>query len=221
MDNSQWQKNYSNGLEINKYPIDDLVSFYFRYKKFIPYNTSKFSICEFGCGCGNNLNFFANEYNDITGIDISATAISHAKKLIENKNVKKKFIIGDILDNKLEDNIFDILVDRACITHNPNNVEIYLNEAYRILKEGGLFYSWIFGNKHSIKKYGKKYCKKGYTDFPKDSIWYNIPTFFIKEKDINKYYYKFNILEYKNYTITNSKKEIIDYFVIIAQKPYK
>lgn len=163
-DNPQWEINYKAGKEINRFPSENLVSTWFKYKNLIESTDENiYKICELGCGCGNNLWIFAEDGHEVYGVDISPTAISHAEKLFKKKNITGNFKVCSIFNNNYPDNSFDFVIDRACFFHNPDKFDIAVKEAYRILKPGGIFYSWFYDTEHNITK------EQAY------NMWYKLP----------------------------------------------
>lgn len=126
------QKNYLETIYDRKdTPISDYP------KKFICYLIKRFElkkkqkVLELGCGRGEFLNEFVNNGLEGHGIDIS----DYCKEFFQNLNFKKV----DMSNEKLpyEDNFFDIVYSKSVIEHfyYPN---IIFEEAYRVLKPGGL-----------------------------------------------------------------------------------
>jgi len=82
---------------------------------------------------------------DVTGADISESAIARAKKL--SKDIR--FVVDDILDSKLEDNQFDYIFDRGCLhvldpVHRPH----YVRKVRSLL----VSYGFLFLKTFSIKE---------------------------------------------------------------------
>lgn len=217
MDNKQWEINYKNGLEINKYPFDCLISFWFRYKHLIKSNNI-IKICEFGCGCGNNLWFFAENGCEVYGIDISETAIMYSKDIFKKKNLNGIFLNTNILNNNFPDDYFDLVIDRGCITHNPGYINECIDESYRILKKGGLFFSFSFMKNHDWLSSGLK-INKNYYDFKKENHpWFNLPVNVIDEMEIFDLYKKFKILNYDMITHKNIDNQTSSHIHVYCQK---
>ena len=87
----KWNKVYQNGKQLNKYPLTDLVAFYYNNFK---ENTNKLNILEIGCGAGNNLEFLSEEKHNVYGIDASNIAIDHCKIKFAQKNLSADFVVG-------------------------------------------------------------------------------------------------------------------------------
>ena len=81
---------------------------------------------------------------NVTGADISESAIARAKKLSNDI----RFVVDDILDSKLEDNQFDYIFDRGCFhvldpVHRPH----YVRKVKSLLVSGGLLFLKTFSVK--------------------------------------------------------------------------
>lgn len=157
-----WEELYSEGKHLNKYPWDTIVTFIFRnYSKFERKKDIK--ILEVGCGSGNNLWFAAREGFDVTGIDISESAINYAKNRFLNDGLRGNFFVSSITELPFESNSFDLIIDRAAITCLSNSeAKIAINEINRILKVNGKIFFNPYSDKHSACISGK-YKENGLT----------------------------------------------------------
>lgn len=220
MENKQWDINYKNNLEINKYPFDALVSFWFNYKYLLKFDKNiNIKVCELGCGCGNNLAFFAENNCDVYGIDISETAIEYSEKLFKKKNLKGVFKVGNLINHDFENNFFDIVIDRGCFTHNPGFINKCIEISHNILKKDGLFFSMTFTkNHHLLKDTDKIIINEYYFYKNKNHPWYNLHVNTLNENEILILYEKFHLIDYNIINVKNINNNIIEYIYIILQK---
>jgi len=93
---------------------------------------------EIGCGGGIYLKALADMgIPSVTGVDFSDTILEGAKENCkDNKaiNLKK----GNALATNLEDNSFDLIVERALI-HHIDDLRACFKESYRLLEDDGHF----------------------------------------------------------------------------------
>jgi len=99
----------------------------------------KSNIIDIGCGIGNPAIYLNKKYNcRITGISNSPKGIAESKKNIESKKLNKNisFYVRDALDNKFENNCFDIawLLEMSHLIQDKNKL---IEETVRVLKQGG------------------------------------------------------------------------------------
>ena len=101
---------------------------------------------DLGCGTGNYSIYLANGGFDVTGLDISSTAINVAKENAKNKGVKCNFLVADVLGNFNEVNgTFDFAYDWELLHHIfPEQRETYIKNVYKILNPKGKYLSVCF-----------------------------------------------------------------------------
>ncbi|MFX0082719.1 MAG: class I SAM-dependent methyltransferase [Candidatus Hodarchaeota archaeon] len=104
---------------------------------------------DFGCGIGIYAIYLAVKGFDVTGIDISPSAISIAKKRANEKGIKCNFLVADIV-GKLEDlkDKFDFAYDWELLHHIfPENRKQYVENVYKLLNPKARYLSVCFSEK--------------------------------------------------------------------------
>ncbi len=99
-------------------------------------------VLEIGSGAGDVSLLFAERGYQVSGIDISATAIEWAKEKASNARLKANFEVGDVTNmGRWENGTFDIVVDGHCLhcIIGDDRAKV-LKETFRVLKPGGMFY---------------------------------------------------------------------------------
>lgn len=105
----------------------------------VMFNIEKKEILEFGSGLGGFSVALAKLGGIVTGIDIGEDLIEMAKRVATINNVKCKFIVGSIDKLPFEDKTFEFVVGNGILHHLPKKGVIdSLNEAYRVLRPGGM-----------------------------------------------------------------------------------
>jgi ubiquinone/menaquinone biosynthesis C-methylase UbiE len=99
------------------------------------YNTGNF--LDLGTGPGTQALQLSKYDFEVTGTDISQSAIENAKKLSNEIN----FLVDDILNSKLSDKKFDFILDRG-IFHifNVSQRSQYVKQIKRILNDNGILF---------------------------------------------------------------------------------
>jgi len=145
-----WEREiYGKRQQLNRYPFDSVVSFVFRNAPEVGPNENV-RILEVGCGAGNNLWFAAREGFRVTGIDASFSAIEYAKSRFAREGLEGDFYVGEFSDLPFAEEAFDLVIDRAALTHTGFSVaELAVEEIHRVLKMGGRFFFNAFGVKHT------------------------------------------------------------------------
>lgn len=110
----EWDERYRANTHMSIWPWSDLVSYVMRYAK--PSNPSQCRVLELGCGAGANIPFFKWLGVDYHAVDGSPAIV---KKLQQRyPGYAEKIKAADFTSSIPFDVGFDIIVDRASLTHN-------------------------------------------------------------------------------------------------------
>jgi len=105
-----------------------------------PWAPSLGKAIELGCGTGPLLRWVCKRGFTGVGVDISQTAISMAR--VQSKNYFARFQIDDVCNPELQvRGSFDLSIDGHCLhcLTDRQDRKNYLSNAYRLLREGGVF----------------------------------------------------------------------------------
>jgi SAM-dependent methyltransferase len=116
---------------------------------------------DLGCGTGNYSIYLASVGFDVTGIDISPTAIKIAQENAKKKRVKCNFFVANVLGNLSElTERFDFAYDWELLHHIfPDKRRIYIKNVHRILNPEGKYLSVCFSEKDAEFGGSGKYRK--------------------------------------------------------------
>jgi cyclopropane fatty-acyl-phospholipid synthase-like methyltransferase len=116
---------------------------------------------DLGCGAGNYSVYMASQGFEVTGVDLSPTAISLARKNAQKKGVSCTFLVADILGDMAEvRGTFDFAFDWGVIHHIfPEKRPGYVAHVHRILNPGGKYLSVCFSTKDPAFNSTEKYRK--------------------------------------------------------------
>jgi len=96
---------------------------------------------DIGCGTGNNSIWLAQNQFEVTGCDISSTAIEKARKKASMSDVNCTFLVADFLNNRIPGAPFGFVFDRGCL-HSVDDEKERKRFAENVachLDEGGLW----------------------------------------------------------------------------------
>jgi SAM-dependent methyltransferase len=98
-------------------------------------------ILDLGTCCGSQGIELARRGHRVVGTEISETALEQAKLAAARETgLAISFLIDDIAESRLEDNRFDLIVDRGCYHSICSfNHEEFVANVRRVLRPGGLF----------------------------------------------------------------------------------
>ena len=101
---------------------------------------------DLGCGAGNYAIFLAGVGFEVTGVDISPSAIAMAKANALQKEVSCRFVVADVLAGLTEiRETFDFAFDWSLLHHIfPKQRERYTQTVQRLLAPGGQYLSVCF-----------------------------------------------------------------------------
>jgi SAM-dependent methyltransferase len=109
-------------------------------------------VLEIGCGGGQNAIVLAKWGAKSVGLDISEEQVRHARNLAREQKVSVSFHIGNMENmDMFPDRAFDIVLSSCAIGYSENYGQTF-REAFRVLKEGGLF---VFCVAHPIRNRGR------------------------------------------------------------------
>jgi len=145
----EWDECYRKRTHLSIWPWSDLVTLVMRHKP----NKKGFKVLELGCGAGANIPLFEKLGVDYYAIDGSVTII---KQLHQRYPQFKDNIIAGDFTNDIPNQQFDLIIDRAALTHNNQNSIIEcLDKCHNQLVDSGKFIGvdW-FSTKYSEYRKG-------------------------------------------------------------------
>jgi 2-polyprenyl-3-methyl-5-hydroxy-6-metoxy-1,4-benzoquinol methylase len=152
--------------------------------KTIPVGT----VLDLGCGTGEKSIYLAKEGFNVVGVDISKTAIKHAREFADKAGVKVEFYNKDATNlSFLKDKTFDFVLDFANLHGIAKEKQPrYVQEIAKHLKPKGLFFLRCF-SKRTPNRDGDYFVGEEVGDW---KIWY-----FSKEDIISLFGNDFKILK--------------------------
>ena len=143
---SRWEEIYAAGHQHNRWPFDQVVSFYHRARPTGDSRNRPRWLLEVGCGTGNNLLAAALDGLNVAGIEASPTACTVARERLSEAGIVADIRLGDFTRLPWTSDSFDLAVDRLAITHTSlEGARLAISEVHRTLKADGLFLFNCFG----------------------------------------------------------------------------
>ena len=139
-----WEQEYKNSKFITQH--DKPQKFFLRFLKYLKkeekITLENFKILDLGAGTGRNSNYLAERGADVSGLEISQTAIKVARDRARELDVEVKYFQRSIGEKyPFDDNCFDLAIDvTSSNSLNEKELEIYLSEVNRVLKPGGYLF---------------------------------------------------------------------------------
>jgi cyclopropane fatty-acyl-phospholipid synthase-like methyltransferase len=201
---SKIENGYKNKMEINLFPDTELVSLFNRKVKKNLNLDSK--IIEFGCGCGNNIRMLVEyEFSNISGFDISETAVNIGKDMILNKYKKNINLFQSDFNTFSSEDKYDLIIDRACITHVRELNKDSFKKIHDLLNDNGVLLSCCFFEKSDYNPNPEMYDCVNYFSIFKKTIEEYFDIEFLEEinKNMN------NQINIKYYNFVATKKLLL------------
>jgi ubiquinone/menaquinone biosynthesis C-methylase UbiE len=135
--------------------FDDLDEYRFDKLRYLPtvVNFSGYAgkkLLEIGCGAGIDLVRFAGGGADVTGVDLSQTAVDLARKNFSLRNLSGDIRVmnGEALE--FPDGVFDVVYAHGVLQYTAD-IRKMIDEARRVLKPGGEFICMVYNRKGWLK----------------------------------------------------------------------
>ena len=108
----------------------------------------KGNVLDICCGSGNNAIYLAQQGFTCYGIDISPTAIGHARQKAAEDGISCRLTSGNALELPYKDGTFTLVFDRGCFhSFLPKERETYIRGIHRVLKPSGKYQLLCFSTK--------------------------------------------------------------------------
>ncbi len=147
----EWDIRYRENTHMSIWPWSDLVSY---VKRYAATQKRAFRVLELGCGAGANIPFFKHLGADYYAIEGSQFIVGKLKKRFSW--CRDKIVAGDFTEKIPFSVKFDLIVDRASLTHAPSSgIRRGVKLVHKALKPRGKFIGidW-FSTIHSDYKKG-------------------------------------------------------------------
>lgn len=198
----EWNNIYGANQNIISWPWSDVVSLSHKYCKHFFHK--KAAILEVGCGTGANISFFNAKDFKYHGIDGSPKIISSLKqKYPELKNA----LLCDDFTKKINFNTqFDMVIDRAAITHNDtSSIKESLSNIRSKLNTNGMLLAidW-FSTSHGDSQKGLSVDSHTRTSIPTGQFKGVGKVHFSDKDHLLEIFSEFEILLMREKVVTNS-----------------
>jgi SAM-dependent methyltransferase len=225
-----WERQYrKKGFKAQRlYPNEELVRFLGINFFCIPRHRRKVvRILELGCGSGANLWMIAREGFAAYGIDQSPEGIRLCRQMLQKWDASAQLNVGSMLALPYEDGCFDAVVDVVSSQHLmfSDHAPLY-REVLRILRPGGLFFSYHLGSKsYSYRQGGGKKLDRYTIDNIRNQhapLANNGLTCFLSEKSVVRLLSSSGLRHINIENVIKSyddRTKAIQYLVINARKP--
>ena len=158
----EWERQYAAGRALNRYPYDVVVSLTSRY--FGGRDRSGLRVLDLGCGAGNHSLFFARLGFEVTGIDVSGSAIAVSRQRFADEG-----FVGTFHEMTFEDigqltSGFDLVLDRGalCCADFDFVRGTVMPKLRTALKPDGVLFSWFLSSENPLHRVGSE-VPAGYT----------------------------------------------------------
>ena len=167
---SKWTSDKKRWKNIEEYLL------FLKQKKaycFVSSYCNRKNILEYGCGSGYGAKLLAENAANITAVDMNKDVVKYCQKEYSSKNLSFE-IVNPRKELPFKEKVFDIITSFQVIEH-VQDVNSYLSEFYRILKDDGILFVTTPNRKYRVLPFKKpwnlehirEYYKK---DFKKELL---------------------------------------------------
>ena len=129
----EWETLYAGGAHFIEWPWSNVITWVTRFQNT---KSEETRVIELGCGTGTNAPFFFAKSMDYAAIDGSGSAIHAARERFPDR--RDRFAVADFTKEIPYPGTFDLIVERAAVSHNPTeDIRRCLGLAFERLKPGG------------------------------------------------------------------------------------
>jgi SAM-dependent methyltransferase len=150
----EWDKTYTDNQQMSVWPWSDLVSLVHRHCNSI-ITAGRGRVLELGCGAGANIPLFRALKMEYYAIEGSPTVVKQLHQ--RYPDLAHNICVGDFTVGQPFAGAFDLVVDRAALTHNKTeSIKSSLQFAFDSLTPGGVFrgVDW-FSKNHTDFRFGE------------------------------------------------------------------
>lgn len=205
--------------EWGKYPPESVVRFVARNFYSAP-ERGKIRLLDTGCGPGACSWFMAREGFHVSGIDGSPSAIKSAAERLKAEGLTADFRVGDYTSLPWSNESFDGAIDNVSFYANlVADWQRAVNEIYRVLKPGGLFFTSSFTMNTWGCNLGRSVEPGSFTDIPEGPFYRRGLAHFVSEAELRNILHRFSRVEIEREcrTLENQEK-LVELWIASAIK---
>lgn len=192
-------------------PSDEVYSF-LRFCK----SKSLKKFLDLGCGIGRHSILFAEEGFDVTSYDLSESGIKILKNKTNERLLKIKADIGDMLMLPYNDNSFDCILAYHSIYHTDNvGIERVIDEIDRVLCKDGYAYITFNSKSNPSFKSESNQIIDDNTIIKSEGHEKEIPHYFVNETEIRRLLAQFEIIRFKHIEEIKKSSHSFHYHLLI------
>lgn len=118
---------------------------------------------DLGCGAGREVIYLASQGFDVTGVDISPTAIGMARKAADAAGVEADFLIDDLTNLESISGPFDLILDYGALNDlNPEQRDAFMTQVLPLAADDSQFVLMCFDSKLPLaevrERFGHSYA---------------------------------------------------------------
>jgi len=160
-----WREYWKDNVDAIKYDVKgaDLSSLIFEetLNNLLHKPLDRQSVIECGSGSGRISALVAGKAKDTMLLDIVEPVVAKCKRLFKEYNLKGKFIVGDILNMPIKNNMFDLVWNSGVLEHFIGSErQTALENMKRVCVPGGLMLIFTPSRKALFYRFGKWVMEK-------------------------------------------------------------
>ena len=213
-----WEKLFRS-QEWGKYPPESVVRFVARNFYSVA-ERGKIRLLDAGCGPGACTWFMAREGFQVSGIDGSPTAIQYAAERLKAEGLNADLRVGDYTSLPWSDELFYGAIDNVSFYANLKaDWQRAVDETYRVLKPGGLFFTSSFTTNTWGRNTGREVEPGSFRDIPEGPFYGRGLAHFVTESELRDLLRHFSRVDVEREcrTLVNQSK-LVELWIATAVK---
>ncbi len=180
----------------------------------------KIKVLDIGCGAGRHVKLFAEQGFDVSGIDFSREAITHANEMLMRFSLNAKMVYGDVRELPYKDCTFDAAVSFGVFDYlDSKGMKKAIGEMFRVLKPRAKAFVLVRTSNDYRFGRGEQIEENTFILDTPETNEQGMTMHFLSQKDVYEYYSVFSKVKLEKFELTfNNLQDLDSAWIIKVEK---